>query len=71
MRELKRQRATLLFHRFALSKNAEGILKLAKQGQQLETESDIIKSPYVRNSIVGSFVMYAKAQKNAPTISQQ
>lgn len=30
VRELRQQKATLLFHRFAVSKNAEGILKLAK-----------------------------------------
>jgi predicted nuclease of restriction endonuclease-like (RecB) superfamily len=47
VRELRRQKATLLFHRFAINKDAEGVIQLAKQGQSFEEESDIIKSPYV------------------------
>jgi predicted nuclease of restriction endonuclease-like (RecB) superfamily len=47
VRELKRQKTTLLFHRFAVSKDGEGIIQLAKQGQIIEDEIDIIKSPYV------------------------
>jgi predicted nuclease of restriction endonuclease-like (RecB) superfamily len=47
VRELKRQKTTLLFHRFAVSKNAEGVIQLAKLGQIIEDENDIIKSPYV------------------------
>lgn len=47
VRELKRQKASLLFHRIAVNKNAEGILQLAKEGQILEGENDIIKSPYI------------------------
>lgn len=47
VRELKRQKASLLFHRIAVNKNAEGILQLAKEGQILEEENDIIKSPYI------------------------
>jgi predicted nuclease of restriction endonuclease-like (RecB) superfamily len=39
--------STLLFHRFAVSKDGEGIIQLAKQGQIIEDEIDIIKSPYV------------------------
>ena len=47
VRELKRQKASLLFHRLAVNKNADGILQLAKEGQILEEENDIIKSPYI------------------------
>jgi predicted nuclease of restriction endonuclease-like (RecB) superfamily len=47
IRELRRQKKTLLFHRLAASKDAEGVLKLSKSGQVLETEEDIIKEPYV------------------------
>lgn len=46
-RELKRQIQTGLFMRLALSKDKEGILKLAQQGQNIENPSDIIKDPYV------------------------
>lgn len=45
--ELKRQKNSSLFHRLALSKNKEGILKLAKQGQIIEKMNDIIREPYV------------------------
>jgi predicted nuclease of restriction endonuclease-like (RecB) superfamily len=46
-RELKRQKSTLLFHRFAVGKDATGILQLAQKGQKMDMERDIIKSPYV------------------------
>lgn len=45
--ELKRQKATALFARFALSKDKEGILKLAADGQQFNEPKDILKDPYV------------------------
>ncbi len=44
VRELKRQKKKSLFHRLALSKNKKGILELAKKGQIIEKESDIIKT---------------------------
>ncbi len=47
IRELRRQKKTLLFHRFAVNKDPEGVLQLAKEGQTYEEESDLIKSPYV------------------------
>ena len=47
VRELKRQKASLLFHRLAVNKNAEGILELSKKGQLFDDEKDIIKSPYI------------------------
>lgn len=43
IRELKRQKNSALFHRLALSKDKKGILKLAKKGQIVNDESDIIK----------------------------
>jgi predicted nuclease of restriction endonuclease-like (RecB) superfamily/prophage antirepressor-like protein len=45
--ELKRQKNASLFHRLALSKDKEGILKLAKQGQVLEQANDIIREPII------------------------
>lgn len=45
--ELKRQKQTALFQRFALGKNKEEILKLANEGRKVETPEDILKEPYI------------------------
>ncbi len=45
--ELIRQKKASLFLRLAASKDKDGILKLAKQGQQIEKPEDIIREPYV------------------------
>jgi predicted nuclease of restriction endonuclease-like (RecB) superfamily len=45
--ELKRQKDSGLFMRLALSKNREDILKLAQQGQLIETPKDVVKDIYV------------------------
>ncbi len=47
VRELKRQMKSLLFHRLAKSKDKQGILQLAKEGQEIERPEDILKDPYV------------------------
>lgn len=47
VRELKRQLSASLFQRLALSKDKEGILALARQGQVIEKPDDIIRDPYV------------------------
>lgn len=47
VRELQRQKKTALFHRLALSKDKEGILKLAKKGHQVQTPDDLSKDPYI------------------------
>lgn len=47
VRELKRQMKNLLFHRLALSKNKEEVLRLSQQGQQIQSPEDIIKDPFV------------------------
>lgn len=46
-RVLKRQIQTGLFMRLALSKDKEGILQLAKEGQTIQETQDIVKDPYV------------------------
>lgn len=46
-RELARQKKSALFQRLALSKDKEAILTLAKEGQKIETEYDLIKDPYI------------------------
>lgn len=47
VRELRRQINSMLFERVALSKDKKGVLDLAKRGQVIEKEEDIIKDPYV------------------------
>jgi predicted nuclease of restriction endonuclease-like (RecB) superfamily len=46
VRELKRQKKSSLFHRLALSRDKEGILKLAKEGQIVEKPEDFLREPY-------------------------
>jgi len=45
--ELIRQKKSSLFLRLAASKDKEGILQLARQGQTVEKPEDIIREPYV------------------------
>ena len=47
VRELKRQKSTALFQRFAMSKDKEGILQLANQGIEVQKPEDIIRDPFV------------------------
>jgi len=47
VRELKRQMKSSLFERLALSKDKEGVLKLAKEGHIVENAEDLIKDPFV------------------------
>ncbi len=47
VRELKRQKQTGLFQRIALSKDKSEILNLAKRGNIVTDEADLIREPYV------------------------
>ncbi len=47
IRELKRQKNSMLFERIALSKDKKGVLEISGKGQIIETAKDIIKEPYV------------------------
>lgn len=47
VRELKRQMKSSLFERLALSKDKDGVLKLAKEGHIVEAPEDLIKDPFV------------------------
>jgi predicted nuclease of restriction endonuclease-like (RecB) superfamily len=47
VRELKRQIDSLLYERVGLSRDKEGVLKLAQEGQQVLTPADLIRDPYV------------------------
>jgi len=45
--ELKRQFHSSLYERLALSRNKDEVMRLAKEGQQMETARDILKNPLV------------------------
>ena len=47
VRELKRQINSMLFHRFAVSKDKENILLLAEKGTDIQKPDDIIRDPFV------------------------
>ena len=47
VRELQRQRDSLLYERLTLSQNKEKVLELAEKGQILKTGKDLIKDPFV------------------------
>jgi predicted nuclease of restriction endonuclease-like (RecB) superfamily len=47
VRELKRQMKSSLFERLALSKDKEGVLKLAQEGHIVENPEDLMKDPFV------------------------
>lgn len=51
VRELKRQMKSMLFHRLALSKDKESVLKLSERGAEIQRPEDIIKDPYVFESL--------------------
>lgn len=46
-RELDRQMNSMLYERLALSKDKEGVMALARDGQMLQAPSDMVKDPYV------------------------
>ena len=47
VRELKRQKQSMLFERFASGKDKNEVLKLSRTGQSIQKPEDIIKEPYV------------------------
>ena len=47
VRELQRQRDSLLYERLTLSANKEKILELAEKGQIFKTSKDLVKDPFV------------------------
>jgi predicted nuclease of restriction endonuclease-like (RecB) superfamily len=47
LRELKRQFNTGLYERLALSRDKEGVIKLAQEGQVVAKPEDLLKNPYV------------------------
>ncbi len=47
VRELRRQKDSMLFHRIALSLDKVGILELAKEGRKIENPIDLLREPYI------------------------
>jgi len=47
VRELQRQKRSSLFLRLAVSKDKEGVFKLARQGQIISTPADLVREPYI------------------------
>lgn len=47
VRELKRQIDSLLFERVGLSRDKEGVLELAKDGELISTPEELVRDPYV------------------------
>lgn len=47
VRELKRQKESALFLRLAASRDKDGVLQLASEGQHIIQASDILREPYV------------------------
>ena len=47
LKTLRRQINSALFERLALSRDKEGVKKLATQGQIVEKPEDVIKDPYI------------------------
>ncbi len=50
LRELRRQYDTSLYERLALSRDKQGVLELATEGQVLTTPADMLKEPYSRST---------------------
>jgi predicted nuclease of restriction endonuclease-like (RecB) superfamily len=46
-RDLERQIASLLYERLARSRDKEGVLALAREGQQVTTAASVLKDPFV------------------------
>lgn len=47
VRELQRQKNSLLYERLALSQNKEKVLELAEKGQIIKSGKDLVKDPFV------------------------
>ena len=47
VRELKRQKASALYHRLALSRDKAGVKRLAEKGQIITKPEDVLKNPLV------------------------
>lgn len=66
-RELERQMNSMLFERLALSRDKDGVMTLAREGQLLREPSDMVKDPYVLEflGLPQSDVLYEKELESA------
>jgi predicted nuclease of restriction endonuclease-like (RecB) superfamily len=66
-RELERQMNSMLFERLALSRDKEGVMALAREGQLLREPSDMVKDPYVLEflGLPQSELLYEKKLESA------
>jgi predicted nuclease of restriction endonuclease-like (RecB) superfamily len=66
-RELERLMNSMLFERLALSRDKEGVMTLAREGQILREPTDLVKDPYVLEflGLPRSEVLYEKGLESA------
>ena len=66
-REMERQMNSMLFERLTLSRDKEGVMALAREGQVLREPSDIVKDPYVLEflGLPQSDILYEKELESA------
>lgn len=66
-RELDRQLNSMLYERLALSRDKEGVMVLAREGQVLREPTDMVKDPYVLEflGLPQSELLYEKALETA------
>jgi predicted nuclease of restriction endonuclease-like (RecB) superfamily len=66
-RELERQMSSMLFERLALSRDKEGVMTLAREGQILREPTDLVKDPYVLEflGLPQSELLYEKELESA------
>ena len=71
VRELKRQFDSSLYERLALSRDKEGIRKLAQQGQIVESINDLLKEPLVLEFLgLDERTRYSESDLEAAILSQ-
>jgi predicted nuclease of restriction endonuclease-like (RecB) superfamily len=71
LRELKRQFDSSLYERLALSRDKEGIRKLARQGQIISQPQDLLKEPLVLEFLgLSEHASYSESDLEAAIISQ-
>lgn len=66
-RELERQMNSMLYERLALSRDKDGVMALAREGQILREPSDLVKDPYVLEflGLPQSELLYEKGLESA------
>ena len=71
VRELKRQFDSGLYERLALSRDKEGIRRLAREGQTVATASDLLKEPLVLEFLgLDERIQYSESDLETAIISQ-